>query len=81
MEKTISSYIDAILVEETKDTTEEVISQLNKFRLTAKQPEPLDVRSTLTFELMNDETRKLVFRRLNEIPNVKDDLQRRELTG
>lgn len=72
------SYIDDLLVDATTATREAVISHLNKFGIRAKHSEPLEVRAALGHQMRKDPTRKLVFRRENQIPDVKDE-RRREL--
>lgn len=72
VKKSARSYIDDILAEKTTATAEEMISHLNKFGLTTKQLEPLESGAGLELRLMKNRT--LIFRRENEIPDVKDEL-------
>ena len=72
------SYIYDIMIEVTKISTKEVVEHLKGFRQTAKSPESLDGGAALGLKLMN-KTRKLMFRRGNEIPEIEGEISRREL--
>ena len=74
-----NSYIDDILVDETMVKATEVVEHLAKFGLATKPPEPLEGGAALGLKLEKDRTGELVFRRGNEIPEVGEELSRREL--
>ncbi|KAF2347666.1 Integrase catalytic core [Trinorchestia longiramus] len=73
-----SSYIDDILVDETKVSVTEVVSHLNKFGLKTKAPEALDGGAVLGRRL-SKVGEELMFHRGNKIPEIADALTRREL--
>ena len=73
-----NSYIDDIMVDVMKISTKEAVEHLKGFGLTAKSPESLDGGAALGLKLMN-KTRKLIFRRGNEIPVIEGEISRREL--
>ncbi|KAF2348571.1 hypothetical protein FHG87_020672 [Trinorchestia longiramus] len=73
-----SSYIDDILVDETKISVTEVVSHLNKFGLITKAPEALDGGAVLGLRL-SKVGEELMFHRGNKIPKIADALTRREL--
>ncbi|KAF2343958.1 hypothetical protein FHG87_025286 [Trinorchestia longiramus] len=73
-----SSYIDDILVDETKVSVTEVVSHLNKFGLITKVPEALDGGAVLGLRL-SKVGEELMFHRGNKIPEIADALTRREL--
>lgn len=74
-----NSYIDDILVDETAVTAAEVVKHLAKFGLVTKTPEPLEGGAALGLKLEKDMTGELVFRRGNEIPEVGEEMSKREL--
>ena len=75
----VSSYIDDILVNETVVTAKEVVAHLKRFGLVAKEPEKLDGGAALGLKLERGASGGLEFRRGNEIPQLKQELNRREL--
>lgn len=79
MEAGTNSYIDDILVDETVVTAAEVVEHLAKFGLATKTPEPLEGGTALGLKLQKDKTGELVFRRGNEIPEVGEEMSKREL--
>lgn len=74
-----SSYIDDILVDETVVTAAQVVKHLTKFGLATKAPELLEGSAALGLKLRRDKSGELIFRRGNEIPEVGEELSRREL--
>lgn len=74
-----SSYIDDILVDEAVVTTTAVVEHLKKFGLATKSPEPLEGGAALGLKLKRDRSGELIFQRGNEIPEVGEELSRREL--
>lgn len=78
-EKAIDSYINDIFVDGTVVSAVEVISQLKKFGLTMKPPEPMAGGTAVGLTLQRYKTGVLVFRRGNEIPELGVKVNRREL--
>lgn len=74
-----SSYIDDIIVDETVVTIADVVEHLKGFGLATKSPEPLEGGSALGLRLERDRSGELTFRRGNKIPEVGEELSRREL--
>ena len=74
-----SSYIDDILVDETVVTVAKVVHHLTKFGLATKSPAPLEGGAALGLKLKGDKSGEFVFQRGNEIPEVGEELSRREL--
>lgn len=73
------SYIDDIMVDVTKISTQEVVEHLKGFGLAAKSPESLDGGAALGLKLMKNKMGALMFRRGNEIPEMGGEISRREL--
>ena len=73
------SYIDDILVNEARATAKEVIAHLKEFGFVAKIPESLDRCAALGLKLQQGMSGRLDFHRRNEIPKMKESLNRREL--
>ncbi|KAK3882626.1 hypothetical protein Pcinc_012994 [Petrolisthes cinctipes] len=78
IKRATNSYIDDILVDETKVATGEVVAHLKDFGLATKPPEPLDGGAALGLKL-EQIGGELQFRRGNEIAEIPDLLTRREL--
>ena len=78
IENGTSSYIDDILVDTGKVSSESVVHHLSQHGLESKPPEPLEEGSALGLKLHVDKG-VLVFGRGNEIPLVDKRLTRREL--
>nr|XP_027233814.1 uncharacterized protein LOC113825211 [Penaeus vannamei] len=75
-----NSYIDDILVDEMRVAASTVVEHLQQYGLVTKQPEPLGGGSAaVCLRLEMNKNGELIFRRGNEIPEVKDNLSRREL--
>ena len=66
------------MVDVTKMSTKEVVEYLKGFGQTAKSPESLGGEAALGLKLMN-KTGKLMFRRVNEIPEIEGEISKREL--
>lgn len=79
MEVATNSYVDDILVDETKVKVSEVVEHLKQYGLATKPPEPLEGGTALGLRLDRERNGELVFRRGNEIPEVQENLSRREL--
>lgn len=79
MEAATNSYVDDILIDETRVAVSEVVEHLKLYGLATKQPEPLEGGTALGLRLERERTGELVFRRANEVPAVREDLSRREL--
>ena len=67
-----SSYIDDILVDESRVTVKELVSHLNEYSLVTKPPEPLDGGAALGLRLQKNEKDSSCFPR-------ETNLTRREL--
>ena len=74
-----SSYIDDIIVDESKLSSESVVSHLSEYGLKAKDPQPLAGGSALGLKISKDPVGNLSFKRGNVIANVPEKLSRREL--
>ena len=74
-----SSFIDDIMVNESKVDAGKVIEHLNAYGLKAKEPEELDGGAALGLKLKRAGDGQLHFTRANEIPDVSSTLTRREL--
>ncbi|GAB1602697.1 hypothetical protein Ahia01_000549600 [Argonauta hians] len=74
-----NSYIDDILVDETKVKGEEVVGHLREFGLVAKPPVPMAGGAALGLRLREGEDGELQFRRGNEVPKIEGELSRRQL--
>lgn len=79
IESATKSYIDDILLDESKVTSEELISHLNDFGFVTKPPEQLDGGAALGLKLRKNDRGELQFSRGNKIPEVVPSLNRREL--
>ena len=79
VEQATSSYVDDIIVEESRVTALEVIEHLKKFGLITKAPESLEGGAALGLKLQANERGVLDFFRGNEIPDVPERLTRRDL--
>ncbi|XP_076045835.1 uncharacterized protein LOC143028080 [Oratosquilla oratoria] len=76
--KGTDSYLDDILVDDSMVSASDVVEHLPRYRLIAKEPEPVE-GAVFGLRLERDGTGNLVFRRGNEIPKVKDEMNKREL--
>ena len=66
-------YVDDIVVDTTKVTSQEVIQQLNKYGLSTKAPETLDQARVLGLKLIGDgQGAQLRWRRGKPLPQVSD---------
>lgn len=74
-----NSYMDDILVNETVASAAKVVAHLARYGLAAKPPEPLDGGAALGLKLKAGEAGDLMFMRGNELPEVGEELSRREL--
>lgn len=74
-----SSYVDDILVNTDIVTSETVVEHLRRNGLKAKAPEALDGGAALGLKLHRDRDGTLVYRRANTIPEVHDQLTKKEL--
>ena len=79
MESGTDSYIDDILVDETVVSAAEVAEHLRAYGLATKPPEPLEGGAALGLKIQRAADGRLTFQRGNEIPELADDLSRREL--
>lgn len=79
LEAATNSYIDDILVDETKVGVSEVVEHLQRYGLATKRPEALEGGTALGLRLERERTGELVFKRGNTVPEVKESLNRREL--
>ena len=76
----MSSYTDDVLVDETAVTVAEVVKHLRKFGLATKTPELLEGGAALGLRLEMDQTGELFFfRKGDEIPEVGEEMSKREL--
>ena len=79
VEAATDSYIDDILVDESKVSSGEVIDHLGRFGFVTKPPEPLEGGAALGLRVQRNSAGELTFSRGNELPEITDDLTRREL--
>ena len=77
--KATSSYIDDILVNVSEIESSEVINHLAKFGLKCKPAEKLDGGAALGLRLEKTSDGSLSFKRGNIVPEIPDELTRREL--
>ncbi|XP_035828301.1 uncharacterized protein LOC101862068 [Aplysia californica] len=73
------SYIDDILLDESKVTSAALVKHLANYGLTTKEPEPLDGGAALGLKLKSDSTGDLIFSRANRIPHAVFKVTKREL--
>ncbi|XP_005105723.1 uncharacterized protein LOC101847362 [Aplysia californica] len=73
------SYIDDILLDESKVTSAALVKHLANYGLTTKEPEPLDGGAALGLKLKSDSTGDLIFSRANRIPHAVSKVTKREL--
>lgn len=72
-------YVDDILVNVSKISSEEVIGHLDKYGLKSKPPEKLDGGAALGLKLQKKGDGSMFFSRGNKVPEIPDRLTRREL--
>ena len=73
------SYINDVLVENARVTSEKMRDHINTYGLTAKPSEWLENGMAQGLKIQWIKAGKLMFRRGNEIPEVMDGLTKREL--
>jgi len=73
------SYIDDILLDERKVTSDALIKHLSNYGLMTKEPEPLDGGAALGLKLKTDSSGELVFSRANKLPQTVSQVTKREL--
>lgn len=78
IKRATSSYIDDILVNEDIVSADKVIIHLNKYGLVTKPPEVLTGGAVLGLQL-REVGGEILFYRNNKIPEVKEELTKREL--
>ena len=74
-----SSYIDDILVNTSKTSSNSVVSHLGQYGLKSKSPECLDGGAALGLKLRKLADGSYMFSRGNQVPEIPDKLSRREL--
>ncbi|XP_076056330.1 uncharacterized protein LOC143034280 [Oratosquilla oratoria] len=79
MKKGTDSYLDDILIDDTAVPASDVVEHLARFGLVSKEPEPMEGGTMLGLRLERDGSGNLLFKRGNEIPNVTDEMSRREI--
>lgn len=73
------SYIDDILLDETKITADMLIKHLGDYGLITKEPEPLDGGAALGLKLKTNAAGDLIFSRANKVPHTVSQVTKREL--
>ena len=79
VKKGTSSFIDDIMVNTSVLTADRVISHLKEGGLEAKEPEALEGGAALGLKISRSADGELVFGRANTIPEVGEELTRKEL--
>lgn len=79
VDEATSSYIDDILVDTSKVPATGLVDHLSKFGLESKPPETLAGGAALGLRISENKHKQLMFTRGNEIPELQDEITRREL--